>query len=131
MNKNVKISKPTETLKQSTSMYFAPQVTHFWQSQAAIMRESERVARRWFNRRHDAVNAVLEDVCDQNASQDALTAWPMKSIEILSDDISDWLALCAICAQTMAKGEIEAETEIFESTDKKRDPRKLPTRIPV
>ena len=89
------------------------------------------IAKRWFTRRQDAVNAVLKDVSDEGASRSVLTALPIKSFELLADDMSDWLALCATCAQTLSKGEIEAESEMLEVADKKRDPDKLPTRIPV
>ena len=139
MGNTVKIEKrAAECLRLRVGGFLVPHVLHFSQAQDKALDEAERFTSRWFDRRHAATRTALQAAgqlrradFDSGATQSILQDWHAQSVERLAEDASDWIALWSNCASLFAKGEIEAEEEIIDMTDKDNGARRLLTRIPV
>jgi hypothetical protein len=133
-----KNSKEPAALPMGLSGIMAPQVTHFWQAQDKTLNEISAFAARWIDRRQKAMSDVLKEA-DQTRDSDqgfgatpaTLLKWQMTTMEVMAEDVNDWLALWSTCSRLISTSEIEAECEIAGLGDTGKRADKLPTRIPV
>lgn len=116
--------------------YLTAQAILSWQAGEEMLGETETFLKRWLDRRYEANRAAVTAVDrmkdagpDFSERQRALLEWQATSAGLLYDDVSDWFALWAECANHLATEEIEAGAELMDMAEGKK--RKLPTRIPV
>jgi hypothetical protein len=106
-----KTTSPGDRVTQDAAMpaaspMIAPQLEQFWKAQDSILREAERYARAWFERRHAATRSALDVARDATgnggtgpvSALQAISDWQRRSAERMAEDIQDWAEFCARCS---------------------------------
>ncbi|SMX25841.1 hypothetical protein [Boseongicola aestuarii] len=138
----------TSTEKRATSApspksaqiggFMAPKALPLLQAQLQMAEEFKLFAERWTDRRRDAVQSLMKASGDTRPSDrtmrsvpEIMQTWQETSVQCVSEDVSDWIALWSTCSRIMTAGEIDVVSDLANAAGLTSKPDKLPTRIPV
>lgn len=84
-----------------------PQVEQVLKAQQSMLEQAETFTRHWIERRQEAVETALEamtemqsaDKSDPAAAMRAIADWQRGSVERLTTDMQEWMALCMQAGQ--------------------------------
>ncbi|MCL3882943.1 hypothetical protein [Marivita sp. GX14005] len=111
---------------------YAPQVTHFWEAQDLMLKEAEKFASSWFERRHEATQSALKAATDADntdlrhpaVAMQAMLDWQKNSMERMAEDLSEWSAMMSRCAGIWTSNETEAMEETEANAKRTAKPAK-------
>lgn len=99
--------------------YFAPQAQDLLTAQERIVKEVERFTSAWFERRHDAMRAMvearsraaLEGPTDPASAIKEIAEWQTRLMQQLAEDAKGYAEMMTRCAGALAQGEVRAPDE--------------------
>lgn len=82
----------------------------------SMLKEVETFARHWFERRHKATETAAEALREISATgqpdpvfaMQAISNWQRGSVERLTEDLQEWVTLCAHLTQAAATAQADA-----------------------
>ena len=119
----------TDLLKQAQKAFpvsplVTPRAEHFWEAQDRILKETEAFSKNWFQRRHAATQSALEAARKSGAASGDMTEglrimseWQRHSLERLSEDFREWMAMSARCMGQMTAAEVESEKDAMAAVE--------------
>lgn len=111
----------TDLVRQTQALFSpngatAPQIEQVMEVQEDMLKQAEAFNRHWIERRQKAVDTALEamneiqsgDQTDPLATMRAIADWQRGSLERLTADLQEWMALCMQATQLSATAQSDA-----------------------